>query len=157
LSRKTERRVFGGAGRRWRGAWERRRLRSRVLKTLTLAPRGGVASDGLLLRSTSVSLKVDWYARDVHPWDGDLPAERRAELFAAELMADTVVAIRQMFERLAEIDVIQVRVLEPNAPHQALLAGTVCRDDLSAARGCPSPAMNLKLLGVHCLVADGYC
>jgi hypothetical protein len=70
-------------------------------------------------------------------------------------MADTIVAIRQMFERLAEIDVIQVRVLEPKEPHRALLAGTVCREDLSAARSCPSPAMNLKLLGVHRRVADG--
>jgi hypothetical protein len=149
VSHKPELSLFGVTGRDWRGDWERRRLRSRVIRALTLAPRGAVANDGLSLRNMSPSLTVEWYARDVHPWDNDLPAERRAELFTAELMADTVAAIRQMFERLAEVDVIHVRVLEPNEPHETILAGTVCREDLRAARDCPSPAMNLKLLGVH--------
>jgi hypothetical protein len=120
-----------------------------------MAPRGGVAHDTAVLREMSLSLKVEWYARDLHPWDRDLPVERRAELFTAELMADTVVAIRQIFERLAEIDAIQIRVLEPTEPHETVLAGTVCRDDLNATRGCPSPAMSLKLLGLQYRVSDG--
>ncbi len=103
----------------------------------------------------SLSLKVEWYARDLHPWDRDLPIERRAERFAAAMMADTVVAIRQIFERLAEIDAIQIRVLDPTEPHKTILAGTVCRDDLNASRGCPSPAMSLKLLGVQHLMTEG--
>jgi hypothetical protein len=149
MSRKTERPSFVGSGRRWRADWEQRRLRKRVAKALTMAPRGGIAGDGMLLRTMSLSLSVEWYARDLHPWDRDLPVERRAKLFAADLMADTVVAIRQMFERLAEIDAIQVRVLEPTEPHETVLAGTVCRDDLNATRDCRSPAMSLKLLGVQ--------
>jgi hypothetical protein len=106
----------------------------------------------------SVAVKLEWYARDVHPWDCDLPADRRGELFTAELMTDTVVAIQQMFERLAEVDVIQIRVLAPNQPDKTVLAGTVCRDDLYAlyaAQTCPSPAMSLKLLGVRHRLADG--
>ena len=72
----------------------------------------------------------------------------------AELMAETIVAIRQTFERLAEVDVIEIRVLAPNEPGKAVLAGTVCRDDLIAAQACPSPAMSLKLLGIHYQLAD---
>jgi hypothetical protein len=150
----TERPSFGGTRLKWRGAFERRLLRNRVIKALTLAPRGGIARDGPLLREISHSLKLEWYARDVHPWDGDLPAERRAELFTAELMTDTLVVIRQMFERLAEIDVIQIRVLAPNEPDKTVLAGTVHRNDLNAAPDCPSPAMSLKLLGVQYRVTD---
>jgi hypothetical protein len=155
VSRKTDWALFGGASGTWRADWERRRLRNRVARALAMAPRGGVANDTSLLREMSLSLKVEWYARDLHPWDRDLPVERRAELFTAELMADTVAAIRQIFERLAEIDAIHIRVLEPAAPHKTVLAGTVCRDDLNATRDCPSPAMSLKLLGLQYRVSDG--
>jgi hypothetical protein len=67
----------------------------------------------------SLALRLEWHARDIHPWDSDLPDDRRAELFTA-----------------------------------AFLAGTVCRDDLSAAQACPSPAMGLKLLGIQYRLAD---
>lgn len=155
MSREIGRPRFNGTRRTRRGAWDRRRLRNRVIKALTLAPRGAVAHDGLQLRATSLSLTVEWQARDVHPWDRDLPVGRRTELFTTTLMADTVVAIRQMFERLAEVDVIQIRVLTPNEPGKTVLAGTVCRDNLCAAQACPSPAMSLKLLGVQYRLADG--
>jgi hypothetical protein len=155
MSRKFDRPLIDGMGRTWKREWERRRLRNRVIKALTIAPRGGAAGDGLLLCKMSPSLNVEWYARDLHPWDRDLPIERRAERFTAELMADTVVAIRQIFERLAEIDAIHIRVLDPTEPHKTVLAGTVCRDDLNATRGCPSPAMSLKLLGVQHLMTEG--
>jgi hypothetical protein len=61
-----------------------------------------------------------------------------------------------MFERLVEVDVIQIRVLAPNEAENTVLAGTVYRNDLHAAQACPSPAMSLKLLGVQYRVADGY-
>jgi hypothetical protein len=155
LDRENERPLFGGIRRKWRGAWERRRLRNRVIKALTLAPRGAILDDRLRLRKMSLALTLEWYARDVHPWDRDLPDDRRAELFTAALMTETVVAIRRAFERLAEVDVIEIRVLAPHQPEKTVLAGTVCRDDLDAARACPSPAMSLKLLGVDSRVAGG--
>jgi hypothetical protein len=149
LSLKTERSLFGGTGRKGGEGWDRRQLRNRVIHALKLAPRGAVPSDSPLLQKMSVSLEVEWYARDVHPWDRDLPAECRAELFTAGLMADTTVAIRQMFECVAEIDVLRVRVLEPNEPHRPVLAGTVSRSDLNACATSASPTMTLKLLGIH--------
>jgi hypothetical protein len=130
-------------------------LRNRVIKALTLAPRGAIANDWLQLRQTSLTLKVEWQARDVHPWDGDLPADRRAELFTTTLMADTVVAIRQVFKGVAEVDVVQIRVLAPNEAEKTVLEGTVCRDDVDAAQACSSPAMSLKLLGLQFCLADG--
>jgi hypothetical protein len=102
----------------------------------------------------SLALRLEWHARDLHPWDCDLPADRRAELFMAALMAETIVAIRRTFERLAEVDVIEIRVLTPDEPGQTVLAGTVCRDDLIAAQACPSPAMSLKLLGIQYRLSD---
>jgi hypothetical protein len=146
--------LFGGVHRRWRSVWERRRLRHRVIKALTLAPRAAVPDDGPRLRKMSLALRLEWHARDIHPWDCDLPADRRAELFTAALMAETFAAIRQTFERLAEVDLIEIQVLAPNEPDKTVLAGTVYRDDLIAAETCRSPAMSLKLLGIQYRLAD---
>jgi hypothetical protein len=134
--------------REWRGKWRRRKLRNRVMKALAPAPRGAIANDRLRLRKTSLSLKVEWQARDVHPWDCDLPAWRKTEVFTVGLISDTVAAIRQAFDDLAEADTIQIRVVHPNEPDRTLLAGTVRRDDLNTALGSASPAMSLMLLGV---------
>src|ERR1700730_1429665 len=101
--------MFDGIHHKWRGRWERRRLRNRVIKALTLAPRGAVRDDGPRVREMSLALRLEWHARDIHPWDCDLPADRRAELFTEELMSETIAAIRQAFERLAEVDVIEIR------------------------------------------------
>ena len=146
--------LFNAIHRKWRSGLERRRMRNRVIKALTLAPRAAVPDDGPRLRKMSLALRLEWYARDIHPWDGDLPAERRAELFTAALMAETIAAIRQTFERLAEVDEVEIRVLAPNEPDKTVLAGTVCRNDLCAAQACPSPAMSLKLLGIRYRLAD---
>lgn len=135
--------------RKWAHARERHRLRRRVVKTLALTPRGAVFNDGLPLQKLSNHLEVEWIARDVHPWDGDLPPERRKELFAIEATGDTLAAIVRMFDHLPEVDTIRLRVLGPAAPHLPVLAGTAHRSDLDAVARCPSPAMSLKLLGVH--------
>ena len=137
------------------GIRERRRLRGRVVKTLALKSRGGIFNDGLPLRTLANHLEVEWFAREPHPWDKDLPPERKAERFVVESLSDTVVAICRMFDRLPEVDTIRIRVLEPNELHKTLLAGTVHRADLHASRRCPSPAMSLKLLGIQYRVTDG--
>jgi hypothetical protein len=141
--------------RRWTELRERRRLRHRVLKTLKLGSRGAECETGLPLRRLSTRLEVEWYARDVHPWDRDLPQEQRTKRFVEESLKDTVAAIWRMFDHLPEIDTIDLRVLEPNHPHKPLFAGTVCRDDVNAAGSCLSPAMSLKALGVRFRLADG--
>jgi hypothetical protein len=137
------------------GIRERRRLRGRVVRTLALKSRGAIFNDGLPLRKLANHLEVEWFAREPHPWDEDLPPERRAERFVVESLSDTIVAICRMFDRLPEIDTIRIRVLGPNDPDKTLLAGTVHRADLHTSRRCPSPAMSLKLLGIEYRVVDG--
>jgi hypothetical protein len=144
-----------GLFKKWADLRERRRLRSRVTRALKLKPRGAAPNDGLPLTRLSTRLEVEWYAREVQPWDRDLPPERQARLFVEQSLSDTVVAIWRMFERMAEIDVIDIRVLEPHLPDKTVLAGTVFRGDVNAAGAHPSPAMSLKLLGVRYRVTDG--
>ena len=139
----------------WARIRERRRLRKRVARTLALESRGGILDDRLALTKLSNYLEVEWCARDVHPWNQDLPAERKGELFVAQALKDTLTAIHRLFDDLTEVDTIHLRVLEPAPPHQALLAGTVSRRDLLTARRLPSPAMGLKMLGIQYEVNDG--
>ena len=53
-----------------------------IARSLSLQPRGGVAHDVLHLDALSLRLRVEWRARDVHPWDRDLSEHRQAQLFA---------------------------------------------------------------------------
>jgi hypothetical protein len=139
--------------RRWRD-WltevgERRRLLKRVERTLRVPRRGGCVDDRLIVKRISTHLQVEWCARDVHPWDRDLPVERRDELFLEQCRHDTVLAVQQMFARLAEVEVIEIRVLEPSPSARTILAGTVSRHDLAVVIPQRSPRMSLKLMGIH--------
>jgi hypothetical protein len=117
---------------------------------LRLRPRGGCIDDRLIVKRVSTQLQVEWSARDVHPWDRDLPASRRDELFLEQCRRDTLVAVQRMFARLSEVDVINIRVVEPQPSERTLFAGTVARDDLSAiTMRHPSTRMKLKLIGIQ--------
>jgi hypothetical protein len=140
----------------WLRGRERRRFRRRLNKALELRPRGGESKDHLSLSNVSTRLEIEWHARDIHPWDGDLPPERKARLFAEESQTHTVVAIRRTFERFPEVDAIGIRVLEPHKPHAVLFTGTVSRDDLKQCSPSLSPAMTLKLLGIEYRIVDGH-
>jgi hypothetical protein len=128
---------------------ERRRLHKRVNGALRLRPRGGCGADSLAVTRISTQLQVEWRARDVHPWDGDLPVSRRHELFIEQCRHDTLAAVQRMFERLSEIDTIEIRVVEGQTSARTILAGTVSRADLTAVTmGHPSARMKLKLMGI---------
>jgi len=139
--------------RRWLGRLtevrERRRLLKRVDRALRVPPRGGCADDRLILKRISTQLQVEWCARDVHPWDRDLPVERRDELFLEQCREDTVLAVQRMFARLAEVDVIEIRVIEPSPSARTILAGIVSRHDLAVVSRQRSPRMSLNLMGIH--------
>jgi hypothetical protein len=64
--------------RKLRAAWRRRRLGRILGDALALHRRGEARSDGLSLVGFSMKLSVSWRARDIHPWDSDLPEERAA-------------------------------------------------------------------------------
>ena len=73
-----------------------------VRRALALRPRGAVPNDVLILNSLILSshcLKLEWRARDIHPWDRDLPPAQQAELFSEQALQDTDVALNRLFRR----------------------------------------------------------
>ncbi len=107
----------------------RRGIRSLVNRSIALWPRGGVVNDRLVLHKLSGQLQLEWHARAVHPWDRDLPTCRQVEAYFEQAVADTDFAIRRIFQRLPEIDVIEIRVLDTQDPTKIMLAGVVTRED----------------------------
>jgi hypothetical protein len=139
---------------KWTRVRERRRLLKRVRRALKLRPRGAIANDGLPLKRLSTRLEVVWSARGVQPWDRDLPVDRQTKLFVEQCLNDTIVALPRMFARMAEVDVIDIRVVEPERPEKTVLVGTVLRDEVDGVGGHQSPRMSLKMLGVRYRIGD---
>lgn len=127
----------------------RRGIRSLVNRSLSLRPRGGVVNDRLVLHKLSGQLQLEWHARAIHPWDRDLPTYRQVEAYFEQAVADTDLAIRRTFQRLPEIDVIEIRVLDTQDPTKIILAGVVTREDALAADLSYSPKMRLLMMGVQ--------
>ncbi len=132
--------------RRFFGANERLRYRRNIEAALALNRRGEVRRDGLSLKNACIRLEIEWVARDIHPWDRDLPPEEKATLFVEQCLSDTEATLHRLFERLASINIVELRVLAPSREH-AVIAGTVLRSELDQLRG-PSPGIRLKQLGL---------
>jgi hypothetical protein len=135
----------------------RRGIRSLVNRSLALWPRGGVVNDRLLLHKLSGQLQLEWHARAVHPWDRDLPPCQQVELYFEQAVADTDFAVRRIFQRLPEIDVIEIRVLDTQDPTKIMLAGVVTREDALDADLLYSPKMRLKMMGIQYAKIMGPC
>ena len=122
-------------------------IRRRVAHALALKPRGAVRDDVLPIKHLAVGLQVEWFAREIHPWDPDLPERRKAELFAQQCLEDVDAAIPRLFERLPEIDVLEIGVLERTSQTR-IIRGVVHRSDL-AGQMDSSLGMRLKAIGVN--------
>jgi len=122
-------------------------IKRRVNRALALPPRGGVARDILLLKQLFVHLRVEWFARDVHPWDRDLSKERQAELFAQQCLEDVDAAIPRLFHELPELDVVEIGVLDRES-NAKIITGVVNRESALASAGL-SLRMRLNALGVN--------
>ena len=94
-----------------------------------------------------MSLRVRWRARLIHPWDRDLPTDTTERLLVEQSFADTEAALHRLFTTLPEIDIIELRVLDP-VSEQTIMAGIVRRSDLEAARCFASVKMRLGESGV---------
>jgi hypothetical protein len=129
-------------------------------KALALAPRGGVRDDVLTINQLSnipaQQLRIDWCARDVHPWDRDRPPRDQAELFCQQALHDTEAALLRLFQMLPDIHQVDFRVLDPQASHQVILAGNVEREEIPGARRLQSIKMRLMMMGVRFLMAGGH-
>jgi hypothetical protein len=114
---------------------------------LALNRRGEVRRDGLRLRNAINRLAIEWFARDIHPWDRELQPAAKATLFVEQCLSDTEAAIYRLFDQLPSIDLIDVRVLDP-ACEYTIIGGSVLRTDLNKSK-VQSPAMRVKLLGLN--------
>ena len=132
-----------------------RQMWRRLAKALGIGRRPADSADVTPLRHVSTHMEIEWYARDIHPWDRDLPDKRKAALFAEGSLAHTATAIRRAFERFPEVTSVSIRVLAPRKPHGILFAGSVSRLDLAGVPENLSPAMTLKLLGITYQMSDG--
>jgi hypothetical protein len=131
------------------------RYRRNLDRALALHLRGEVRRDGLTLKNACNRLEIQWWARDIHPWDRDLPSEKEASLFAEQTLADTEAAIFRLFEALPQVEVIKLSVLGPKS-ETPIMSGTVHRSTLSTARrGLMSIGMRLMDLGV-CYHLSGW-
>lgn len=131
------------------GNSERLWFGGRVDDALALHKRSEVRSDGLALESMCTHLEIRLRAREVHPWDMYLPTIQKEPVFLRQVTEDTEAALVRLFERLPEVDEIDLTVLDLQAEN-VLLSGRVQRAVL--ARQCdriPSIRMRLALLGVR--------
>jgi hypothetical protein len=127
-------------------------VRRVVVRALSLPPRGGVRNDALGLKSFRVSghcLQLEWRAREIHPWDRDLPASRQAELFSEQALKDTDAAIIRLFQMLPEIEEIKLQVVKPMSFGGVIFTGIVDRGRALAPKAPPSLKQRLIALGVH--------
>ncbi len=130
-----------------RAAFARRRLHRRVIRALALNKRGEARSDGLSLSHFQNRLQIEWRAREIHPWDRDLPLARVTRLFAEQCLKDADAALNRLFATLPQIDVIEFKMLDPNSG-ASILSGTVTRSESMNVRAASS-GMRLKQLGVR--------
>ena len=123
------------------------RYQRRIGHALALHLRGEARRDGLRLLGICNRLEIQWRARDIHPWDRDLPPEAKASMFVEQCMTDTEAAIFRLFEALPYVDVIDLNVLCPTAGIW-IMAGTVNRADLDKSGSLASVKMRLRNLSV---------
>jgi hypothetical protein len=121
-------------------------LKGRVLRALALHRRGEVRPDGLKLKTMNTTMRIEWFARDVHPWERDAHPASCDRLFAEQCLRDVDATISRLFQELPELDTLELRVFHRGSP-LPLLAGTVNKDDLMQL-GRGAPGMKLKNLGV---------
>jgi hypothetical protein len=130
-----------------------------VRRALALRPRGAVPHDVPILTNLILSghcLKLEWRARDIHPWDRDLPPAQQAELSSEQALQDTDVALIRLFQGLSEIEQIEFQVLKPDGFGEVILAGVVDRERAFDPEQPLSLRMRLRMLGVNYQMADDH-
>ena len=123
---------------------------------LALQRRGEARPDGISSFSFAIGLTVNWRARDVHPWDLDMPEERKAPRLVDQTLRDTEAAIERIFAAFPEVNTLEVNVFEREpASEQVILAGVVVRSDLGRCSST-SIGMRLRMLGVNNRLAEQH-
>jgi len=143
--------------RKVRAGWKLRRLRSLLDGALALNRRGEIRTDGLSLVNYSMKLTVSWRARDIHPWDRDLPDERIASRLVDQLMHDAEDAVERIFQAFPEANALDLSVFECDPEsNRVIMSGLVMRSDLGRSTAA-SIGMRLRMLGINYrLVNQGF-
>jgi len=131
-------------------------LHDTVAEALALHRRGEARTNDLQLMNLAVRMQVRWRAREIHPWDRDLPQARAARKLSQQCLSDTEAALERLFVACPEVDVIEVEVLEPNADgERRVMCGTVRRDEFAQWHPL-STDMRLRLVGLHYRLVDDH-
>lgn len=119
---------------------------AKIHRALALHLRGEARSDGLRLTAARTVLQLEWLARDLHPWDRDLPSARAHREFSAQCFDDTNAAISRLFNEIPVLDAIEV-CIRREAAQSPLVSGTVEREDFERNDRSPAP-MKLRRFGL---------
>jgi len=120
-----------------------------LVNALALHRRGEVRSDGLALLDASIKLYVSWRARDIHPWDRDLPEERAARRLLEQTFHDTEAAVGRIFSQFPEATTVELKVFESDpASNRVIMSGLVERSDVGRCKSS-SISMRLHMLGIN--------
>jgi hypothetical protein len=124
-------------------------VRKALANALGLHKRGEVRGDGLGLVDFSMKVTVSWRARDIHPWDRDLSAERRAPRLIDQTLRDTEDAVERIFSAFPEANTLELNVYETNSSSNGvIMSGAVVRSDLGRFSSS-SIGMRLRMLGIN--------
>ena len=119
-----------------------------IKRALALHLCGEVRRDGLNLGGVTTHLDIEWWAREVHPWDrGLLSPSERASAFVEQALADTEAAVHRLFAALPQIDAITLKVREFGS-ERLIISGTVLRPSTLDRNQELSIGMRLRYLGV---------
>lgn len=129
-------------------------VRDSIDQALALS-RYDVRRDRLSLIGKSFRLAIAWRARHVHPWDRDLQEDKRAIRMVDQTFADTIAALEELFITLPDVDVIDLKVLEPDEKNGILMIGSVARNEFETWHPSSIP-MRLRLLGVRYNLVDKH-
>ena len=134
------RRYMRGAISTLAGRFKLWRWRRAVVDSLALHRRGEARKDGLALVSVREKIEIRWRARLAHPWDLDLPDNKKEAAFVEQCHADTEAAIQRLFRALPGADVIDFKVLDVET--EALAHSSI--------------RMRLRQLGIREYLTDPY-
>lgn len=124
----------------------------KIQRALALHWRGEARRDGLVLTAARTRLQVEWIAREVHPWDRDLPLPIAQRRFSEQCLDDTRAAIERLFNQFPMLDSIEICV-KRNRSDPPLLSGTVSRRDLDLVN-FSSTTMTLHAFGLKFRLED---
>jgi hypothetical protein len=119
---------------------------AKLHRALALHSRGEVRRDGLQITVAKTTLRVEWLARDIHPWDRKAPLETAERLFREQCLDDTDAAITRLFAEIPILNSIEVCVRR-TASGPPLISGTVDRQELRSYRNL-STGMRLRSMGL---------